>query len=200
LGFEDGKAGGSPVLFGFKKKLKKKLPVTPGLRIKETNKNTLQKTHQWISNHVDPSLRFFIIEEQELPIKDAGAGLARKIGMDEAVWRFDVLDRPTGYILSLDADSLCDPDYFTAIEDTLNRDSDINGFDIYFEHPVSGREFNEKIYQGITEYELHLRYVNQMIGFSGFPYAHHTVGSCFGVRVDASAVATRVGWATTAFV
>jgi len=152
--------------------------------IRETNNITLQKTQQWISNHVDPSLRFFIIEEQELPIKDAGAGMSRKIGMDEAIWRFNIIDRPSGYMLSLDADSLCDPDYFTAIEETVNHNPEINGFDIYFEHPVSGSEFNEKIYQGITEYELHLRYVNQMMRFSGFPYAHHTVGSCFGVRAD----------------
>jgi hypothetical protein len=159
-------------------------PVNAKEYIRETNKNTLQKTQRWISNHVDPSLRFFIIDERELPEKDAGAGLARKIGMDEAVWRFNTISRPGGYILSMDADSLCDPDYFTAVEDTVSHNPDIKGFDIYFEHPIEGIEYNEKIFQAIIEYELHLRYVNQMMRFSGFPYAHHTVGSCFGVRVD----------------
>ena len=33
-------------------------------------------------------------------------------------------------------------------------------------------------------YELHLRYLNLFSRFTGFPYAYHTIGSCFGVRAE----------------
>ncbi len=55
---------------------------------------------------------------------------------------------------------------------------------VYFEHPVSGTEFPENVYRGIIDYELHLRYINQFLRFAGFPFAYHTIGSCFGVRAD----------------
>ena len=42
-----------------------------------------------------------------MPAKDAGVGLARKTGMDEALYRFNMLGKPEGIILSYDADSLC---------------------------------------------------------------------------------------------
>jgi hypothetical protein len=150
----------------------------------DCNKQSIGVMNQWVACHDDPALRFALIETLKMPVRDAGVGLARKTGMDEAIYRFNLISRPDGYLLSLDADSLCDPNYFTAIEDSLISHPETEGFDIYFEHPVAGIEFPEKTYQGIINYELHLRYVNQFLRYSGFPFAHHTVGSCFGVRAD----------------
>jgi hypothetical protein len=152
--------------------------------IKAINLETTQKTQKWISDHVDPSLRFFIIEAPGLAEKYAGAGMARKIGMDEAIIRYANIANPHGFILSFDADSTCDPDYFTAIQHAIDADTELQGFDIYFEHPVAGNEYPDEIYRSVTEYELHLRYINQFMRYTGFPFAHHTVGSCFGVRAD----------------
>ncbi len=155
---------------------------TPEIQLQ--NVHTIGIAEQWIREHQDPSLGFSIITFTDMPVKDAGVGFARKTGMDEAICRFDLINNPNGYILSFDADSTCDPDYFTAIEDVVNKDPSLKGFTVYFEHPVSGAAFPEEVYQGIIHYELHLRYVNQFLRFSGFPFAHHTVGSCFGVRAD----------------
>ncbi|HLO57915.1 MAG TPA: hypothetical protein VK179_04185 [Bacteroidales bacterium] len=159
-------------------------PGNAGEQIKGINNRTIEETQDWIRTHDDPVLRFFILNCQDLPAKDAGAGLARKIGMDEAVLRFNEIDNPDGFILSMDADSLCDRNYLVEVEKAVMADRNIRGMDIYFEHPLQGTEYPEQVYKSIAEYELHLRYVNQFMRFTGFPYAHHTVGSCFGVRAE----------------
>jgi hypothetical protein len=158
--------------------------VNTGKEIREINQKVIQNANSWIHNHSDPSFRFFIIDRQDMPVKHAGVGLARKTGMDEALYRFNQLNKKTGIILSFDADSRCDDNYFTAIEDKIKGSPSTKGFNIYFEHPVTGKEFPEEVYKGIAEYELHLRYVNQFIRYTGFPFAFHTIGSCFGVRAD----------------
>jgi hypothetical protein len=149
-----------------------------------SNRSTINIISQWIIGHHDPTMHFSVIEKLNMPAGEAGVGLARKTGMDEALYRFNLINNPNGFILSFDADSQCDSNYFTAIEESINRNTSVKGFDIYFEHPVTGKDFPEKVYQGIIDYELHLRYVNLFLRFTGFPFAYHTVGSCFGVRAD----------------
>jgi hypothetical protein len=158
-------------------------PENASAEIIENNRITLDAADKWIKKHQDNALRFFIINEL-FPAKDAGVGLARKSGMDEALRRFSSIGKRDGFILSFDADSTCDENYFTAIEDTLRRKPSARGFDIYFEHPLEGDHFPQNVYKAITQYELHLRYVNLYLRFTGFPHAHHTIGSCFGVRAD----------------
>jgi glycosyltransferase involved in cell wall biosynthesis len=155
--------------------------------VKAANLDTLKNAENWIREHNDPVVRFLLIDRTSMPSRDAGVGLARKTGMDEALSRFSQVGHPHGFILSLDADSHCDDNYFLAIEETITANPSLNGLDIYFEHPVSGTGFPESIYRGITEYELHLRCLNLFLRYSGFLYAYHTIGSCFGVRADAYA-------------
>lgn len=147
------------------------------------NRRTMLMAENWIAGHKDDSMRFFIMNEL-LPDKDAGVGFARKIGMDEALRRFNETGKSNGYILSFDADSTCDPNYLTAIEELVEKKPETKGFDIYFEHPLSGNGFTPGIYDSIAQYELHLRYINLYINHTGFPFASHTIGSCFGVRAD----------------
>lgn len=151
--------------------------------IKQQNHNTRIKAAEWIEKHPDPRLIFHLIYCDHFPAKDAGVGLARKTGMDEALYRFGLIGQPSGYILSFDADCRCDRNYLSAIEQALQIASP-HGFNVYFEHPVCGSEFSERNYEGIMDYEIHLRYVNQFLRTCGFPFAFHTVGSCFGVRAD----------------
>jgi hypothetical protein len=157
-------------------------PENAGETIKALNREVHKKTLTWIELHDDPGFRFYIMDRTDMPAKEAGVGLARKTGMDEALYRFNQINHPGGIILSFDADSICDRNYFTAIERTLSENPSIHGFDIYFEHPLSGNDFPLMVYKGIAEYELHLRYVNQFLRYAGFPHAFHTVGSCFGVK------------------
>lgn len=159
-------------------------PDNAGAEILSLNRNSRDQVIEWTLSHSDPAFQTRVIDIPDFPVKDAGVGLARKTGMDEAIYRYDQLGNPNGYILSFDADSICDANYFTAIEEAICEHPSVKGFDVYFEHPVSGGDYPAKVYEGITDYELHLRYVNQFLRFSGFPYAHHTVGSCFGVRAD----------------
>ncbi len=159
-------------------------PENAGEEVFQSNRLTLDKTSMWIAGHHDPSMQFHLLEKLSLPAREAGVGLARKIGMDEAVHRFNLINKSEGFILSFDADSRCDSNYFTSVDEEICKHPGIKGFTVYFEHPVQGSEFDDRVYAAITEYELHLRYVNRFLRFAGFPYAHHTVGSCFGVRAE----------------
>jgi hypothetical protein len=111
-----------------------------------------------------------------------GVGMARKTGMDEAVRRFNSIDKADGVILNLDADCTVDLNYFEAISSELLSKIEHFACSIYFEHPVSGNLFHENVYRYITLYELHLRYFYQGIIYSGFPFAFHTVGSAVAVK------------------
>jgi hypothetical protein len=108
--------------------------------------------------------------------------MARKTGMDEALRRFGMLDRPDGVILCLDADCTVRKDYLESVFNELFLRKNRSACSIYFEHPISGTEFSENSYMAITLYELHLRYYCQALRFSGFPYVFHTVGSAMAVK------------------
>ncbi len=128
------------------------------------------------------NLRFIPVLETDLPPKIAGAGLARKLGMDLAVRRFNSIDNPGGIILSLDADTLCEKKYIQTVINEFDAHPKAPGATIAFEHPVEGDEFPREIYDAIVLYELYMRYYIQALRFTGFPYAYHTVGSAFAVR------------------
>jgi len=158
------------------------MPENASREVIGLNDEIADKTAAWINKHSTNEFHFLLIKSLKMPEKEAGVGFARKTGMDQALYRFNHNDYPAGIILSFDADSRCDPDYFTAIEDTIFKYPLLNGFNIYYEHPVTGYEFPKVVYRAIVEYEMHLRYLNLFIRFTGFPHAYHTVGSCFGVR------------------
>ena len=151
-------------------------------KVKEQNLKTYNEAKEWIKGHSDKKFHFHFIYVPELPPKYTGAGLARKIGMDEAVWRFNLLQNSNGVIISFDADSICDKNYLVEIENNYNKYPFVNGSSIYFEHPLSGDDFPDNIYRAITLYELHLRYYIQSLRYITFPFAYHTVGSCFTAK------------------
>jgi len=118
----------------------------------------------------------------DLPVKRAGVGLARKIGMDEAVRRFNTIGRSEGLIASFDADSTCDPGYLKEIA-SFFATSRARAANIYFEHSLEG-SFKPENYQAIAEYELYLRYFRLAVERTGHPHAIHTVGSSFCIRAS----------------
>ncbi len=122
-------------------------------------------------------LRFHSILASDLPKKQAGVGLARKIGMDEAAYRFFTINNPKGIIACYDADSDCMDNYLVELEKLWSEFPKTNACSLRYEHPISGNEFEPSIYEGITQYELHLRYYNQASRFIKFPFAYHTIGS-----------------------
>ena len=153
----------------------------PEAAIKQ-NQETLQGISAWKKQYTNHWLKIHVIYAPGLPKKFAGAGLARKTGMDEAVYRFQTINNPDGIIVSLDADVVCEKNYLLEIEKFFDTRPDAAGCNINFEHPVSGNEFPLNVYDAIVKYELYLRFYRQGLKFCGFPYPFHTMGSAFAVK------------------
>lgn len=152
------------------------------------NERTLVELAQWQSEHPDPRFVLHAIHAPNLPQKTAGVGLARKIGMDEALRRFERASgqpgRQRGVIACFDADCACDSNYLVEVERFFVAHPQAPGCSIYFEHPLEGPE-DRRIYEAIALYELHLRYYVQALRYAGFPHAFQTVGSSMAVRAHA---------------
>lgn len=149
--------------------------------IKKHNKATYDDARKWAKTNSNKQLQFHIILHADLPHKHAGVGLARKIAMDEAVRRFEQIDKKNGIISCFDADSQCDSNYLAEIENHFIKHPKSPGCSIYFEHPLQG-EYDDEIYEAIIEYELFLRYYVNVLRFTGFPHAFETIGSSMAVR------------------
>jgi len=126
--------------------------------------------------------RLYVFDTGLAPVKGWGAGLARKIAMDEALRRYNSINKPEGLIVSLDADCGVDKNYLVSLYKDFFKKPERNACSIYFEHPTDGDEFSDNIYKAISAYELHLRYYYQGLKYSLFPEVFHTVGSAFSVR------------------
>lgn len=112
--------------------------------------------------------------------KKAGVGLARKIGMDTALYRLTSKGTYDGLIVCLDADCTVAPNYIDVLEKFYLENPKSVAASIHFEHPITPYDPKEGIYQ----YELHLRYFIQCQRNIGLPYAYHTVGSSMLVRAS----------------
>lgn len=145
---------------------------------------TLKEASQWIVRHADPRFAFHVLYFPDLPAKQAGVGLARKIGMDEAARRFDDVRKPGDIVVCYDADCRCERNYLISIEQHFQKHPRSPACSIYFEHPLEG-PLDAQAYEAIAIYELHLRYYVQSLRYADFPYAYHTIGSCMAVRADA---------------
>lgn len=157
---------------------------TSAVEVKRQNELTVRELEAWISEHTDDRFQCFVLHHPDMSKKHAGVGLARKIGMDEAIRRFEAVGNPQGVMACFDADSACDANYLQAIEQHFDS-HDTVACSIYFEHPTSGETYPAEVYDAIVEYELYLRYYVHALRFSGFPYAYQTIGSSMAVRADA---------------
>ncbi len=129
-------------------------------------------------------IRFHALSFNRLAEKHAGVGLARKLGMDEAVGRLLESNARDGIIVSLDADCRVERNYLSSIAAHFDRYPTTPACSIHFEHPLSG-PLSERHYRAVTEYELYLRYYRWGLKYCAHPCAHYTVGSCMAVRAGA---------------
>ncbi len=148
--------------------------------IHQQNINTHLLVKQWV-NAQPREHSYYCMYIDDLPQKHAGVGLARKIGMDEAVDRFEQIEEPKGIIVCLDADCLVATNYLKEIYLHFLHHTTTMACGIYFEHPINGNEYPHKVYQGIICYELFLRYYIQALRCIDFPHAFHTIGSSMAV-------------------
>lgn len=150
-----------------------------------TNRETIEQIRQWKSTRPQ-FLKVLVIREEALPEKLAGAGMARKIGMDEAVRRWATTGRD-GPVICLDADCTVSENYLVEAAKAFSNPS-VQVAHFNFEHSYD-QEPDPALRLGILHYELHLRCYVQGLKIAGYPHAIHTIGSCMGVRASAYAKA-----------
>lgn len=153
--------------------------------VKDQNQKTYAQALKWIEQQSLRKIRYHILYENDIAKKYAGVGYARKIGMDEAVHRFEKMRNSRGLIVCLDADSRVEKNYLQAIENHFTQYPRTKACGIHFEHPIEGHLYEEEIYESIILYELHLRYYINAQKWAGFPHAYQTIGSSMVVRCDA---------------
>ncbi|MBK7980782.1 MAG: hypothetical protein IPK06_12450 [Ignavibacteriae bacterium] len=148
--------------------------------IKTNNFHSIQYLNKLI-NKSNENLKFGFIdcstEGNEPPEKDAGAGLARKIGMDSALTLFDYQIKTQKIIISLDADCLITQNYIQEIQKSFINEK-INTAVINFEHQLSENTIQNL---GIINYEIFLRHYILGLKYANSAFAFHTIGSAFAV-------------------
>lgn len=116
--------------------------------------------------------------------KKTGVGFARKTAMDEAVRRLAAAGNPRGLIVSLDADSLVAKTYFQEIE-KAQVNNPAKCFTFQFQHHYDVESYPENVINACKLYEIYLRYYRLALKTFDFPFAIHTIGSCFAIRAEA---------------
>ena len=146
----------------------------------DQNKNTLLQIESFKITAPE-FLSIQVIVDENLPRKHAGAGLARKIAMDESVQRWGLLGLD-GPIVCLDADCRVSANYLVEAEKAFEKDN-VSIAHFNYEHDFS-KESDAILREGIINYELHLRCYVQGLRYAGFKFAVHTVGSSMLCRAS----------------
>ncbi len=113
----------------------------------------------------------------ELPVKDGGVGLARKIGFDLTLSRL-AWQPEDPLLIALDADTLVGADYLGALRRHFSATS-AGAAVVAFCHQPADSPAQQR---AITRYELFLRSHVLGLQLAGSPYAFHTVGSTMVCR------------------
>jgi hypothetical protein len=153
------------------------------LAVKDFNQANYLKLLEWKKENDRPNLILHPIYARSVNAKHAGAGMARKIGMDEVIRRFNALNRPDGVIISTDADCLFSKNYLQQIELAFSRKSCFAAT-LNFKHRIDEMT-DPKQKVGIQLYEDYLHYYKKALDFAGFPDSIYTIGSAFAVRAEA---------------
>ncbi|MDR1120879.1 MAG: hypothetical protein LBM08_08170 [Dysgonamonadaceae bacterium] len=130
---------------------------------------------------------------ENLQGKQTGAGIPRKILMDEAFRRLVSIDNEAGVIVSLDADCTVDKNYLKEIYQTFKQDRKLCSASIEFHHPVEHLPENDPLRIATEQYELYLRYYRSALAYCTYPYPYYTIGSALVVRASVYAKAGGMG-------
>jgi hypothetical protein len=118
---------------------------------------------------------------ENLPGHQTGAGLPRKLGMEEAICHFK--GNKTGIIVSLDADCFVATSYLKEIYRNF-KEYGLSSATIEFHHPVEHLDASDPLRIATTNYEDYLRYYRLALEFCGYPYPYYTIGSAFAVTAE----------------
>ena len=160
-------------------------PENSGKDVVENAELCIRQVEDFQIKYGNSEFKIFPVKAFNLPKKHAGVGLARKIGMDEAAWRLYNSNSDYKIIACFDADATCSENYLVEIEKLWQSFLDTEACSIRYAHPIEGSEFDEIIYNGIAQYELHLRYYILAGKYVGHPFSFHTIGSSMASSADA---------------
>ncbi len=163
-------------------------------KILERNRATYLQAMDWSKANFKPLLKFHVLFQDELPKFFAMRNVALKIGMDEAVFRLEKAKSKRGIIVNLDADFRVEKNYFVELEKYFRRRKMPRICRTEFAFPLTGIDFEDKVYEAALQYELHLRYLEKVYVFAGFqPNLSHLPTS---IAVDAELYQKRGGWSS----
>ncbi len=146
--------------------------VSSSNEVKEDNKKTLKYLGK-LKTKLNLSFIDACSAGKEMDDKNAGVGLARKIGMDLALTKFDYLSLNKNIMICTDADCIVDSNFLIEISNDFNRNNYETAV-VNFAHNISGNDSETK---AIICYEIFLRYYVMGLSFSKSEYAFHTIGS-----------------------
>lgn len=109
----------------------------------------------------------------EIPHRVGGVGMARKIGMDMALRLLAHSRNDLRLILSLDADTLVQTNYLSAVRHAFLSGKAQTGI-VAYEHAMPADEIGQA---AICLYEIFLRYWVLGLQYAQSPYAFHSIGS-----------------------
>ncbi|MHB8139149.1 MAG: hypothetical protein ACYDGO_12295 [Smithellaceae bacterium] len=116
----------------------------------------------------------------EIPARDGGVGMARKIGMDMALRLLANSVIGPRLILSLDADTLVQPNYLSSARNALSSGKAQTGI-VAYEHQIPADEIGK---MAICHYEIFLHYWVLGLQCAESPYAFHSIGSTIVTTAD----------------
>ncbi len=145
------------------------------------NQLSIRELQEFSTKQTKENLKMHIIKLENLKKRESGVGVARKAGMDEALRRFNSLNKSDAIIVSLDADTIVQENYIAEIKKFFDNNKKICAANINFTH-ITSNELSKKTQKAAAIYELYLRYYVQSLRYAGFPHAFHTIGSAFAVR------------------
>ena len=146
--------------------------VSSSNEVKEDNKKTLKFLRK-LKTNLNLSFIDACSPGKEMDDKNAGVGLARKIGMDLALTKFDYLSLNKNIMICTDADCTVDSNFLIEIADDFNRNN-YEAAAVNFAHNISGNDSETK---AIICYEIFLRYYVIGLSFAKSEYSFHTIGS-----------------------
>lgn len=150
-------------------------------KVKEQNDKTFRLLSIWKQQNETKTKRLTIIKKV-FDSATGGVGDARKLGMDFAIKQY-AKHKKDGVLVSLDADTLCEPNYLTEIAKHYEEYPRTNALVIRYQHRTEG--LAQKYINGIMQYELYLRYMSLAYRYIGHPHYFHTIGSAFAVKASA---------------
>ncbi len=147
--------------------------VTATEEIKKENQKTVEYLKSIVCEYKNNLKISFIdacTDGNELPEKDGGVGLARKIGMDNALKYFDYTKNTL--LVCLDSDCEVSDNYLEVLNNYRLQSMDA-GY-VPFAHRFTD---NEEENFAIICYDIFLHYYVAGLKYANSPYAFHTIGS-----------------------